>query len=251
MSSASSTAFLMDSTVLSVLATPPFRSPLEGWVPMPIISTPSLVLSPTIAQILVVPISSPTIMLSLLAISLTASLHYVCGKPNNDLAMVIEVKGFYAAAPPVAGVEYLLKGHKLLLEPPGAHVKPHALFERKEAQPVVRVYAYLGYLCYVKSVPVCQHRYQFKEPCLQVPLLSAQVLGREAGNNGQVEGVLLCRIPLENDPLRIHQGERLALSQHDRSPLLYDYLHRVREVPVHLGGLYPGVRFQVRYYSVL
>ena len=35
MSSASSTAFLMDSTVASMLTTTPLRRPTDGWVPMP------------------------------------------------------------------------------------------------------------------------------------------------------------------------------------------------------------------------
>ena len=50
----------MELTVLSMLTTTPLRSPTEGWVPMPIISTPPAETSPTTAQILVVPISSPT-----------------------------------------------------------------------------------------------------------------------------------------------------------------------------------------------
>src|SRR5215831_6024028 len=53
----------MDSTVLSIFTTMPFLRPREGWVPMPITSiTPSLLTSPTMAQILVVPMSRPTTM---------------------------------------------------------------------------------------------------------------------------------------------------------------------------------------------
>ena len=65
MSSASSTAFLMDSTVASMLTTTPLRSPIEGWVPMPMMLTEPPDTSPTTAQILVVPMSRPTTMSSL------------------------------------------------------------------------------------------------------------------------------------------------------------------------------------------
>src|SRR3972149_3003438 len=147
MSSASSTAFLIDSTVLSILTTTPFRRPLEGWVPMPIISTPSLVFSPTIAQILVVPISSPTIMLSLLAISLTASLHYIRRKPYYDLAMVRKVKCLYSAEHPVPGLEYLLEGR----EHDRGYFQHRGRwrFDRQGglARPAAGRPAYLGYPC--------------------------------------------------------------------------------------------------------
>src|SRR6056297_2059621 len=53
-------------TVPSILITTPLRRPREGLVPIPTISSPSSVMAPTIAQILVVPISSPTIRFSLL-----------------------------------------------------------------------------------------------------------------------------------------------------------------------------------------
>ncbi len=59
-SSASSTALRIDATVASMLITTPLRSPREGWVPIPITSIPSAVTSPTMQQILVVPMSSPT-----------------------------------------------------------------------------------------------------------------------------------------------------------------------------------------------
>ena len=63
-SSASSTAFFIDSTVDSMFTTTPFLSPMEGCVPIPIIFISFLETSPTTAQILVVPMSSPTIIFS-------------------------------------------------------------------------------------------------------------------------------------------------------------------------------------------
>ncbi len=64
MSSASSRARLMESTVTSMLITTPFRSPLEGLVPTPMMSRPpSSSSSAMMAQILVVPMSNPTITL--------------------------------------------------------------------------------------------------------------------------------------------------------------------------------------------
>ena len=59
-SSASSTALWMEETVASMLITTPLRSPRDGWVPMPITSMPSGETSPTMQQIFVVPMSSPT-----------------------------------------------------------------------------------------------------------------------------------------------------------------------------------------------
>src|SRR5690349_17735921 len=60
-SSASLMACLIELTVDSMLITTPLRSPLEGCVPMPTMSIwPAGVTSPTMAQILVVPMSSPT-----------------------------------------------------------------------------------------------------------------------------------------------------------------------------------------------
>src|SRR5262245_12002906 len=51
----------MDSTVLSIFTTTPFLRPRDGWVPIPsTLMTPSLLASPTMAQIFVVPMSRPT-----------------------------------------------------------------------------------------------------------------------------------------------------------------------------------------------
>jgi len=52
MSSASSTAFRIASTVASMLTTVPFLSPLDDAVPMPVISTPSSLTSATITPTL-------------------------------------------------------------------------------------------------------------------------------------------------------------------------------------------------------
>src|SRR5260221_148861 len=52
----------MEATVASILMTTPLRRPREGWVPMPITSMPSGVTSPTMQQIFVVPMSSPTMI---------------------------------------------------------------------------------------------------------------------------------------------------------------------------------------------
>src|SRR5210317_1288581 len=51
----------MDSTVDSILTTTPFRRPIEGFVPMPMMFILSPDASPTTEHILVVPISRPTI----------------------------------------------------------------------------------------------------------------------------------------------------------------------------------------------
>ncbi len=62
MPSASAMAWRMAATVESMLTMTPFFNPREGWVPMPMMSRPSSVISPTTAAILVVPMSRPTMM---------------------------------------------------------------------------------------------------------------------------------------------------------------------------------------------
>src|SRR5687768_14590712 len=59
-------------TVVSMFTTTPFLRPREGWLPMPMISTPpSGLISATMAAILEVPTSSPTI-------SRLVSLAFIC-----------------------------------------------------------------------------------------------------------------------------------------------------------------------------
>src|SRR5215467_10747305 len=53
-----------------MLTTTPLRRPVEAWVPTPMMSMPSSVTRPTIAAILVVPMSRPTMISSRLAIYL-------------------------------------------------------------------------------------------------------------------------------------------------------------------------------------
>src|SRR4030095_7954414 len=66
MSSASSTADLMESTVASRLITTPLRSPVEGQVPKPTMSNPPCSLGSAMATLtLVVPMSRPTMCLLL------------------------------------------------------------------------------------------------------------------------------------------------------------------------------------------
>src|SRR6266496_6033946 len=72
MCSASSIARLIEATVASMLTTTPFLSPFDGWDPIPMMSMPSSVISPTMAQILVVPMSRPTRMSPLFAMSTTS-----------------------------------------------------------------------------------------------------------------------------------------------------------------------------------
>src|SRR5512133_2833079 len=68
MCSASSMARLIEATVASMLTTTPLRSPFDGCEPMPMMSMPSSVTSPTMAQIFVVPMSRPTRMSPVFAI---------------------------------------------------------------------------------------------------------------------------------------------------------------------------------------
>src|SRR5215510_13116879 len=64
----------MELTVLSILTTTPLRNPCEGWDPMPIISTPRSVISPTTAQTFELPMSKPTTMRCFFAMMLCCNL---------------------------------------------------------------------------------------------------------------------------------------------------------------------------------
>jgi len=68
--SASSTAFLMEPTVFSILMTTPLRSPCDGWVPRPMIATPWSVISPITAATFEVPISKPATMVCFFVMTL-------------------------------------------------------------------------------------------------------------------------------------------------------------------------------------
>src|SRR5437762_5899327 len=70
MCSASSMECRIDATVASMLTTTTLRRPVDAWVPTPMMSIPSSVTRPTIAAILVVPMSRPTMISSRLAIYL-------------------------------------------------------------------------------------------------------------------------------------------------------------------------------------
>src|SRR5512147_2307087 len=86
----------MDSTVLSMLTTTPFLSPRDGWLPMPIMSIrPSSFTSPTMAHILVVPISRPTTMLSCLPKDFSLLYHHLARETK------VYVRGRYAPLPHV------------------------------------------------------------------------------------------------------------------------------------------------------
>src|SRR5450432_913310 len=62
MLSASRIACLIEATVESMLTMTPFLRPRDGWVPTPMMSSPSGPISPTTQAILVVPMSRPTMM---------------------------------------------------------------------------------------------------------------------------------------------------------------------------------------------
>ena len=91
-SSASSRDFLMHWTVFSMLTTTPRRSPVDGAVPMPMMSTPVSEASPTTVQIFVVPTSRPTIK-SFLAINslLCCSLYCTVRYPLDGTRFFIHI----------------------------------------------------------------------------------------------------------------------------------------------------------------
>ncbi len=88
-SSASPIAFLMDETVLSILITTPLRKPRDGVEPIPMISISPSTCSPTMAQILVVPISRPTNILPIAVIISPPFLEgdYIAGAPTFTITL--------------------------------------------------------------------------------------------------------------------------------------------------------------------
>ncbi|EKD50630.1 MAG: hypothetical protein ACD_62C00475G0004 [uncultured bacterium] len=103
MSSASSIAFFMESMVASMLTMTPLRKPREGWEPIPMTSIPSCVTSPTMAQIFVVPMSSPTIKFSFFAISVLNVMNYYCSPellpPEEMLVVPFVWRSLFLACP--------------------------------------------------------------------------------------------------------------------------------------------------------
>src|SRR5579871_4019585 len=100
MSSASSTARCMDCTVDSMLTTTPFFRPREGCEPTPMISSsPSLLISPTMATTLLVPMSSPTKRFRserfamLLCASLSVCVVGAFGRRRNRAALIAPTDG--------------------------------------------------------------------------------------------------------------------------------------------------------------
>src|SRR5712691_6666582 len=92
---ASSMAWRMDSTVLSMFTTTPFLRPRDGCVPTPITSMmPSLLTSPMMAQIFVVPRSRPTTICCPLRPIVRPPHALACGYDDDSLA-VREIYGPY------------------------------------------------------------------------------------------------------------------------------------------------------------
>src|SRR5712671_4801382 len=144
-SSASSTARRMEETVASMLITTPLRSPRERCVPTPMTSIPSGPTSPTMQQIFVVPMSSPTISSPFFCAMDTPSSadrrHELRGHPfGTRLAVEIDA-GRVLAAPgerrpelrePVELERQIVRAEAHLLQPgrlPGECAEPSVLFQ--------------------------------------------------------------------------------------------------------------------------
>src|SRR5512137_824224 len=169
MCSASSMARLMEATVASMFTTTPLRSPFDGCEPMPMMSMPSSVISPTMAQILVVPMSSPTRTSPLLPMS-DSSLAEGAPRPRRFVSSgpsrtppvhhahpPLDPHGHPVRVPPVVEVDHLAL-HTVRLEPPQQQVEPlqlarqvslpepdlHPLVARVHRGPQHRVEVHLG-----------------------------------------------------------------------------------------------------------
>src|SRR5687767_3587202 len=138
-SAACSTAFLMELTVLSILMTTPLRIPDEPWEPIPIISKPRSVISPTAVQILDVPMSNPTMMLCFLAMTLLPILCFLLRHPTqagHHLILETYIQGAESFLFSFPQCQYAIQPLQLPFPVAPAHVNRHRMSDRVEDQSV-------------------------------------------------------------------------------------------------------------------
>src|SRR5262245_43730728 len=100
MFSASSIAAWIELTVVSMFTTTPRRRPLDGAVPMPMMSMPSSVTSPAMHAILVVPMSRPTMISEVLVLAMWGGCSVGAEGHRHQIGagVVVDVDGARAGA---------------------------------------------------------------------------------------------------------------------------------------------------------
>src|SRR5512138_1759004 len=158
MCSASSIARLIEATVASMLTTTPLRSPFDGCEPTPMMSMPSSVTSPTMAQIFVVPMSRPTRMSPVFAMSPPPDGSRDARRPlrpsradrlqphGDPVRAPAVVQVQHLRAPPVRreGGEHALEPVELVGQVAVAEAHLEAVVARPQRRPEVRVDVDLG-----------------------------------------------------------------------------------------------------------
>src|SRR5512137_3158327 len=252
MNSASSTAFLMDSMVLSILTTAPLRSPSVGEEPSPMMSMPVLVSSATTAVTFVVPISRPVTMLIFFAIRLQPSFSLCSHSPRHldrhpeiamlyrHLAGIVEIDDEIPreVAPRQVGqhglhapeLRVVVAEAKLEAEPLGKERKP------EEIVPVdLRDVANLG------DLRVGSHEVEkLERPEDHLPVFVS--LAVESRQHGQVCLLAVCDL-LEGRAVAFDEVQAVAPFDEGHGFALRDLDDEpVREIAPHGDFLYPVVR---------
>src|SRR5712692_5477709 len=224
-SSASSTARRMEDTVASMLITTPLRRPREGCVPMPMTSIPSGPTSPTMQQIFVVPMSSPTTSSPFFcAMEFPSSAygrHELRGYPLGPrLAVQIDARRVLAAAgerrpelrEPVQLQRQIVRSEAHLLQPgrfPGERGEPSVLLQPRlrKRRP--------GQTLGAPRLEQAQRRVQ---PQLRGAAIAQPRVAGEPGHERQIDPVLGPG-PLEHAAFVVEQVEAAELHLRGRAVL--------------------------------
>src|SRR6266540_4430595 len=269
MCSASSIARLIEATVASMFTTTPFLSPFDGCVPMPMMSMPSSVTSPTIAQIFVVPMSKPTRMSPLFAMitsrafrasrfalmtpsrALPTVIANPTGEPHRHpvrATAVLEVEHLCALSIGLDGREDALEPRELLRERAVAEADLEPVRPRPERRPVLRVDVDLGHRrAPIEAAlgPAVEQRERGLEERLHLGPTLDPVVARDPGDDREIEPVPRQRA-LEDLAVGVHEVEPREVHERRRAALDHTDLERGRQRPAHLHRRDPWVPAQRR-----
>src|SRR6266545_3274752 len=264
MCSASSIARLIEATVASMFTTTPFLSPFDGCVPMPMMSMPSSVTSPTIAQIFVVPMSKPTRMSPLFAMitsrafrasrfalmtpsrALPTVIANPTGEPHRHpvrATAVLEVEHLCALSIGLDGREDALEPRELLRERAVAEADLEPVRPRPERRPVLRVDVDLGHRrAPIEAAlgPAVEQRERGLEERLHLGPTLDPVVARDPGDDREIEPVPRQRA-LEDLAVGVHEVEPREVHERRRAALDHTDLERGRQRPAHLHRRDPWV----------
>src|SRR5262249_17997215 len=140
---ASVTAFLIDSTVLSMLMMTPLRRPCEMCEPTPMISTPRSLISPTTAQTFDVPMSRPTTMLFRFAM-LRSSSPSALSHARDHLIAKAQIQHRQAIFAPLPERKHAPEPLELVVPVAASHRDRHAVADRIDDESLARQKANLG-----------------------------------------------------------------------------------------------------------